>query len=119
MVLFFNFKNTNFQNVKTKGPFYATAFFLLHLVSVNLALAVTIHTRATPISWLYSLGVMIFVFVVTYLFTDHKLNINFIREFEFVKLKPSIYWIAWFIVAFIVLVIPTYFLQNWIGSLFA
>jgi len=117
MVVFFNYKNPNFGGIKEKGSYYIIVSFLLHIVSVNLAFFITLDTKASGISLLYSLLILTFLFITSLLFTDHKKNINFIESLDFVSFKPRFYKYLWIICGFLFLIVPTYFLQNWIFSL--
>jgi hypothetical protein len=117
--LFFKTKIDNFKWIKKKGIFYIVVSFLLHLFSINLALAITIHNKATPVSLIYSASVYAFLFTITYIFTDVKRNINFIDSLDFISFRPKYYKQMWLILVFILLILPGYFIQNWIVSLFS
>jgi len=104
-------------NVK-KGKFYLIVSYLLHLVPVNLALIFTLQTRATPISLIYGVLVLVLIFVLSLAFTPASKNINFVQHLNTVGFKPRYYKVYWFILAFLLIVLPTHFLQNWFSSIF-
>lgn len=117
LVIFSNFKIVTFKRTKSKGFFYIAVSFLLHILSVNLAFIITIYDKATPLSLVYSIFILASLFIVTYIFTDHEKNINFIESLDFANFKPRYYKYVWLILAFLLIVLPTYFFQNWITSL--
>ena len=117
LVIFSNFKIVTFKRTKSKGFFYIAVSFLLHILSVNLAFALTLSDKANYLSLVYSVFILAGLFIVTYLFTDHEKNINFIDSLDFANFKPKYYQYMWLILAFLLIVLPTYFFQNWITGL--
>lgn len=107
------------RTILKRGPFYVIVSFLLHVVSVNIGLIYTLGIKANFSSIMYSFLILVFMFVTSIKFTSSKHNVNFAWHFDFLfKIPKRYYVIIWFIVGIVFLVLPTFFIQNWIAPHF-
>ncbi len=106
-----------FKGIRKKGKLYITVSYLLHLFSVILAFILTSSFRATRISLVYSFIILSIVFTLSILFTPAHRNINFVQNLDFLNFKHRFYKYFWIAKSFILIVIPTYYLQNYLTSL--
>jgi hypothetical protein len=89
----------------------------IHLFSANLALYVTVRRRTKRISLMYSGLIIVFLYALTILLTPPSMNVNYIFSSEFLfGLNIPLYIYLWPLLAFIVLVIPTYRLQRYLNE---
>ncbi len=90
--------------------FYIFSSFILHLVSVNVALFLTYKARPQQKSLIYSFA-FIFLMLLFSLLAPDSLNANYIHHFDFFGHTITYLIYFWIILTFVIVVVPTYFIQ--------
>lgn len=89
----------------------------LHALSVNVALFYTRKMKTTKKSLVYSIIILLLVYILTLLFTPPFQNVNFTRLSEdIIGFNFPFLIFLWPILAFIFLVYPTYLFQKFLAN---
>ena len=87
---------------------------LLHLAA-PLALAWEYNKKPSRIAVFYSAIMMLVFYALTIAFTSPGKNINLVYSSDYILgFTPPGYTLYWPIMAFLVVIIPTYYLQKWL-----
>ena len=89
--------------------FYIVITILFHFSSI-IAVCLTYKFRITRVSLIYSFILLVLTFFVTIGFTPEQSNINYVFEFYF--LAYPILPFLWIPLTFLIVVIPTYYIQK-------
>ena len=84
----------------------------------TLALLFVYDIQIQPICLIYSGVLLGILFFVSLIFTNLKENINYVDNSEFLGFQIPYYRILWILLAFIFLVLPTYYFQYLLYSIF-
>ena len=119
IIVFNAIKNRKHDIAFSRGKFYFIVEILIHL-SVPLALIFTYNVAPNLLSTLYSLIILVVMFLVTLIFTKPKRNINLIYnlEIDYKKnpLKLPFHTTLWIIYSFIIVII-TFLIQYYLYKL--
>lgn len=92
--------------------FYIAVSLAIHLLSANIALLITYKTKTRIKSLLYSAAILIIMFILTLTFTNSYENINYVYKIGFFGLAIPYSTPLWVLLSFLVIVVPTYFIQK-------
>lgn len=99
-------------NSLSTGLFYTLSTTISHL-STLLALILVIKTKPSKKSLLYSFIFLMLIYAITILFTSPQEYINYVYSSgNLVSFRIPYLTLIWIPLAFVFLVIPTYFLQH-------
>jgi hypothetical protein len=94
--------------------FQVGVFLFVHAYSTSLALFSTYKTEIKPLSLIYSLAFLSFMFISSTLFTPFASNINYVFYLPTLSNFIPFYSYLWIILTFCLIVLPTYLLQRWL-----
>jgi len=84
----------------------------IHLLSTNLALLLTYAKKNKPSSLVYSFAVLLLLYALTLAFTPASDNVNYVFSSGFLGFAIPYYTFLWPLLAFLILVLPTSWLQE-------
>ncbi|MCH8519198.1 MAG: hypothetical protein LAT82_00395 [Nanoarchaeota archaeon] len=92
---------------------------IIHVFSSLLAFLLTISVKPNYKSLITSLVYVLFLQLITLIFTDPSLNINCVQEIcGLENFTPLLYKYYFFILTFIVMVLPSYFIQIGVFNIY-
>ncbi len=95
------------------NPINIVLSIMIHLSSTNLALLLTYQRKTRRVSLLYSFLALLLLFVLSLAFTPATDNINYVFSSAFLfGLAIPFYTILWPLLAFAIVVMPTYWFQK-------
>jgi hypothetical protein len=112
--IFFGLNFVGFADILNYSKFYITISFLVHLLSVNVALILTYKIKPKKESLLYSLLFLAIIFVLGLIFTPVDQNINYIYNADFLKVTIPYYTYFCIVLSFIFVILPTYAIQYFL-----
>lgn len=110
--IFLGIDIVGFADILNYSNFYIIVSFLLHLLPLNIALLFTYKIKTEKKSLLYSFIILIIMFILTLIFTSPIKNINYVYNSDFLGFTPHYYTLIWVVLAFVILVLPTYLIQK-------
>jgi hypothetical protein len=84
---------------------------LLHLIPLNFALFLVYNSLPDIASLIYSFIILLLFFILTFIFTKPKANINYVYNSDFLGFSIPCYKFLGIFLFFIFVVLPTYAVQ--------
>lgn len=98
------------------SPAYTAVAFILHLTTL-LSLMIVYKVKTEKKSLFYSAGLLLLMFAATLLFTPPAQNANSVYSLNFlIGFTPPYYTQMYPLIAFALVILPTYYLQKWLSE---
>lgn len=109
--VFLGINIVGFENILNYNWIYITSSFILHLLSVNVALLFVYKTKPKIKSLVYSFIILLGILILSLLFASPDKNVNYVYNMDFLGVSFPYYTYFYAIYGLIILVLPTYFMQ--------
>lgn len=98
------------------GKFYTITELLIHIIPINIIFFLTYEKETNRKSLIYSAIIITLMFIVSRIFTLPYRNVNLSYNIFGISFPIYIYFPLWFILTFGLIILPTYYFQNYIRN---